>query len=352
MSKIDYQKISINLEKLEALFLNLSDRDHQIIRSRYGISSDKETLSTIGQKFGLSRERIRQLEAEAKKRLRIIFLNQAGEEVKRINQEIDENCGIITLEEIKNVYQGNDSKLSNLLIFFLDTEPTLDFLKNHPQIKRGWMRKNPAKNELSKMISKITAYLEKNGISTFNQIQSVITDPTINRYKLKTCIDAAREVISVNQSQIGLLSDRNLNPKTIADKIHFILINTGKPLHFSKIADLIVEYNLNGKKANSSTIHNELIANKNYVLIGRGIYALKKWGYKEGTIEELIVEYLEQQGQPVATKKVVEFISRQRVVKRNTILVNLTKSEKIAKNKEGEYYIKNGDKKQKFTENR
>jgi len=345
MSKIDHQKILKHLKKLEALFLDLPDRSQQIIDFRYGISGDRQTLSAIGKKFGLSRERIRQLEVEAKKRLQKIFQKSATEEIDAINREIDENCGIITLEEVKKIYQKDNPRLGNLLIFFLDTEPTLNFIKNHPRIKKGWIKKGSAQDQLSNIISEIAVYLEENGVSTFNQVKSIISDLAMDRQKLMVCIDVAKEIILVNQNQIGLLSDRNLNPKTIADKIHFVLTSAGKPLHFNKISEMIAEFGLNGKKVNPSTVHNELIANKSYVLIGRGIYALKKWGYKEGTIEELIVDYLEHQGKISTTKKIIEFVSRQRVVKRNTILVNLTKSKKIAKNREGEYYIVDGYKK-------
>jgi hypothetical protein len=35
-------------------------------------------------------------------------------------------------------------------------------------------------------------------------------------------------------------------------------------------------------------VHNELIRNKDFVLVGRGIYALKEWGYEPGTVSHVI----------------------------------------------------------------
>lgn len=53
------------------LIASLSDREQLILRMRYGLSGEEEhTLEQIGQSLGLSRERVRQLEARALKKLR------------------------------------------------------------------------------------------------------------------------------------------------------------------------------------------------------------------------------------------------------------------------------------------
>jgi RNA polymerase primary sigma factor len=58
-------------EKLEEVLDTLSPREARILRLRFGIQDGRiYTLEEVGQKFGLTRERIRQIEAEALKRLR------------------------------------------------------------------------------------------------------------------------------------------------------------------------------------------------------------------------------------------------------------------------------------------
>jgi RNA polymerase primary sigma factor len=53
------------------LLAGLSPREEKILRLRFGIGEDGEyTLEEIGRQFGLSRERIRQIEAKAIERLR------------------------------------------------------------------------------------------------------------------------------------------------------------------------------------------------------------------------------------------------------------------------------------------
>src|SRR5437867_197852 len=52
----------------------LSDQEHTVITNRFGLTGGRSfTLKEIGQTMGLSRERIRQIEAQAKKKLRRIF---------------------------------------------------------------------------------------------------------------------------------------------------------------------------------------------------------------------------------------------------------------------------------------
>ena len=54
-----------------ALVGTLTQREQHILRLRYGLGGEEEhTLEQIGQDLGLSRERVRQLEARALKKLR------------------------------------------------------------------------------------------------------------------------------------------------------------------------------------------------------------------------------------------------------------------------------------------
>jgi RNA polymerase primary sigma factor len=66
----DVLKIQMFQEADEVLH-NLSDREETIIRMRFGLGVDAEhTLAEIGEKLGVSRERIRQIEVSALRKLR------------------------------------------------------------------------------------------------------------------------------------------------------------------------------------------------------------------------------------------------------------------------------------------
>ena len=114
-----------------------------------------------------------------------------------------------------------------------------------------------------------------------------------------------------------------VNPKNIRDKIYVILSENGKPLHFSDIAGSIKDSDFKRKDVTTQAIHNELIKDKRFVLIGRGIYALKEWGYSQGTVADVIASVLKKEGGPLHRDEIVKRVLKSRQVKETTILLNL-----------------------------
>jgi DNA-directed RNA polymerase delta subunit len=121
----------------------------------------------------------------------------------------------------------------------------------------------------------------------------------------------------------GLAKWPSVNPKNIRDKIFVILEMKKEPMHFSDIAKEIKESNFKRKNVTIQAIHNELIKDSRFVLIGRGIYALSNWGYKKGTISEIIHSILEKSGEPMTREEIVKQVLKVRKVKETTILLNL-----------------------------
>ena len=111
--------------------------------------------------------------------------------------------------------------------------------------------------------------------------------------------------------------------KNIRDKIFVILEAKKEPMHFSEIAAEIKKSNFKRKNVTIQAIHNELIKDARFVLIGRGIYALSSWGYKKGTISDIIKSILEKAGKPLTREEIVKQVLKVRKVKETTILLNL-----------------------------
>ncbi len=55
---------------LEELLLGLNDREYEIVSSRFGLGGKKKTLEDLSQMFGVSRERVRQIQNRAIEKLR------------------------------------------------------------------------------------------------------------------------------------------------------------------------------------------------------------------------------------------------------------------------------------------
>jgi hypothetical protein len=131
----------------------------------------------------------------------------------------------------------------------------------------------------------------------------------------------------------GLKDWPEINPKRIKDKAYLVFKKEQKPLHFTQVANLI-------GLALPQTVHNELIKDSKFVLVGRGIYALKEWGYEEGVVKDVILNILKTAGRPLKKEEILEKTLKQRLVKANTVLLNLSNKKYFLRNSEGLYTIR------------
>ena len=70
-SPVEYTTKQLLKEELYAILKDLSDREERVIRLRYGLDDNRpRTLEEVGKEFNVTRERIRQIEAKAIKKLR------------------------------------------------------------------------------------------------------------------------------------------------------------------------------------------------------------------------------------------------------------------------------------------
>jgi hypothetical protein len=86
------------------------------------------------------------------------------------------------------------------------------------------------------------------------------------------------------------------------------------------------------------TVHNELIKDSRFVLVGRGVYALKEWGYEPGQVKDIITKILRENG-PLTQGEILERVSKQRLVKENTILLNLSNKKNFLRDSQGKYKV-------------
>ena len=70
-SPVDYTTKQLLREELNTILKDLTDREERVLRLRYGLDDNRpRTLEEVGKEFGVTRERIRQIEAKAIKKLK------------------------------------------------------------------------------------------------------------------------------------------------------------------------------------------------------------------------------------------------------------------------------------------
>ena len=71
MSPEEYATNEMLKDEIAEVLLTLTEREEKVIRLRFGLEDGKSrTLEEVGQLFGVTRERIRQIEAKALRKLR------------------------------------------------------------------------------------------------------------------------------------------------------------------------------------------------------------------------------------------------------------------------------------------
>ncbi len=319
-----------DIEQLVKSILKTIDREREreIISRRYGLYDRKETLEQIGELLGITRERVRQLEKSTMTRLR---LNAEGGEIAGLNEF--EEVAIKKLEELGNV--ARISKLSDdltdttstkieqsRLSFLCDLAPNLSVINDNDHFFQSVsITKAHDDKKVVSHVNKIIDSLKKVG-EPVSAIQLVEHVKNIDPLHIEALSSTSRNLATLN-GQWGLIKWPTVNPKNIRDKIYVILQQNGKHMHFSEIADAIKKSDFKRKDVTTQAIHNELIKDKRFVLIGRGIYALKEWGYKKGTVADIITEVLREAGEPLHRDEIVKRVLKSRYVKETTILLNL-----------------------------
>ncbi|MFA5927318.1 MAG: HTH domain-containing protein [Patescibacteria group bacterium] len=307
----------------------LKSNEQRVITGRFGIDSPRLTLSAIGKDLKLSRERVRQIERDGLKKLAGTILESHKDSISKIVDTFAKNGGISVNHKIadkflEDAYKGDPNQFNSLaLIFFI--MPQLKKVKKTRELEDSWIMAELSRSEAIKVINDWVEHLEK--IQKPQSLDVLLkVHPHHNKYEitfLSELPSISKRVIKTEDNMIGLASWAEVNPRNIRDKIFYILKKANKPLHFEEIANRIKSQEFDKKKVVKATVHNELIADNRFVLVGRGVYALREWGYKPGTVSEIISSILEKNKSGMRVDEIVKEVLKQRVVKKNTILINL-----------------------------
>ena len=322
-------EVTLTTEQLvtEVLATIDREREREIIARRFGLFDRKETLEQIGEMLGITRERVRQLEKSV-----ISKLKASGEQgsLPRIT-----DFQIMLIETLQGM--GETARISSLTAklvadankveqartaFLASLCPELIVVTEDEHFYNSVAIKNSRDEKaLKAAVAKIIDSIKK--LAEPKEIEEIALAAGIEDAKQAEALATTSKQLATLSGRWGLVKWPMVNPKNIRDKIYVILKEHGKHLHFNEIAEAIKDSEFKRKDVTTQAIHNELIKDKRFVLIGRGIYALKEWGYEKGTVADIITEVLKKAGEPLHRDEIVKRVLESRYVKETTILLNL-----------------------------
>lgn len=332
------------------LLQTLKDRDRYVLESRFGLNrSEKKTLELIGQEYNITRERVRQIQDAA---LKAIRKSDTYDEAKEIFDEIEtliNDLGGVVSENHLLDHVSSDKVVQNHIHFHLVVGDNFKKHKEDKKFKTRWSVDGELSDKVHDALEKLHLNLDEEDLLSEEHIILRFLDRLDGVEDGYVDADIARQFLNLSKvigenplGDWGLSSSQNISVRGIRDYAYLIIKKSGSPLHFREVADAITK--TFGKKAHAATTHNELIKDDRFVLVGRGIYALKEWGYRAGVVKDVIKELIKERG-PMTKEEIIDAVLKERYLKENTILVNLSNKEYFKKNKAGKYTLATAAKK-------
>ena len=329
------------------LLNKLNPRTREVIINRYGLEDEnKMTLEAIGKGYGITRERVRQIENFALQSIR------KSEEYKNHNAIFEEladivkSLGSVVSEGMLLNHISQDKVMHNHLNFFFALSNKFKKYKETDKHHARISIDDDVHNHVHEVLATLEDSISKEELVSEEEIISrFITNATHLAAEYKSDKDIIMRYLrltkSLDKNQLnewGHTSSNQVKVRGIKDFAYLILRKAGKPMHFREVAHTInTTFN---KKAHVATCHNELIKDSRFVLVGRGMYGLAEWGRAGGVVRDVINKVLTEAGEPLGREDIVSRVMTMRDVKANTVIVNLQNPkyfEKVAGNK---YIIK------------
>lgn len=323
----------------------LSLRSKDVMIKRYGLGKDPEpmTLDAIGKTYGITRERVRQIENHA---LAVIRKSKQYSEEKPAFDEIEKIIhglgGIVVEQDLLDAISNNSSIQSHVNFILVVGHP-FNKVKEDDDFKHRWFIDNTLAEKVHQALKKLYSSLKNEDLMSepdiikafLEQIEDV-SEKYKNEEIIKRWLSLSKKISKNPLGEWGRSESSNIVTKGMRDYAYLIIRKHGSPIHFREVAKIITD--VFKIKAHVATCHNELIKDPRFVLVGRGLYALSEWGYMSGVVKDVIKKILEKNG-PLTKAEIIQKVLKERYVKENTIIINLQNPKYFKKNKEGKYEV-------------
>lgn len=335
-------------EAIKLILKNLpSRRMRDVIERRFGLrGGSAHTLQAIGKEYKITRERVRQIEYDALKQLRKPEnLQDVAPIFQAMNAHLAMHGGVMAEHQL--MADLCEHRYHPHAALLLDIGPSFHRLAETETHHQRWtIDKNAAtlaENVLASVIKNFET--EKRTVSD-EELKRMIADAAKEvhgempqAHVIETLLASSKAIRKNPYGEYGLTWWPSISPSGVKDKAYVAIAKANKPLHFREVAEAINKAGWSKKKAHPQTVHNELIKDKRFVLVGRGLYALKAWGYEPGAVRDVIVSVLKEAKKPLTKDEIVAASTAKRLVKVPTILLNLQNKKLFKRLQDGTYTL-------------
>lgn len=340
--------VSFNPKQVSARLLKaLPERARDVLVNRFGLGKEtkRQTLDAIGKRYHITRERVRQIENYA---LASVRKSESYKKEKPVFTELEKaltDFGGIAEETAFLSHLAKDASARNHAQFLLALGEQFKKTKEDDHFKHRWHMDDKLATKVHNALRKLYDSLsDKDLVSELDIIAQFLThvedldDHFKQEHIVRRWLALSKKIGKNPLGEWGLVSSPHVKMKGVRDYAFLVIRKHGSPIHFTEVARAIEK--IFGKKAHVATTHNELIKDKRFVLVGRGLYALAEWGYMSGVVRDVITKILEKHG-PLTKQQIFDKVLKERYVKENTISVNLQNKKHFKKDKEGKYVVVN-----------
>ena len=344
----------INVKKIiNELLAELSKRQQEVLVKRFGLKDGKrKTLEEIGRGYGITRERVRQIENDAKAALlKSKKIKELDSFFNIVEDHIDERGGLraehhLLSSDLKNFFPKSisEKEAESLMYFLLNIGGQFVKTPESPDFHGLWSTDKSVvqitKKSLDSLIKKLESHSETVSKDDLLLWLSEFVSDKKSKDALESYLTTSKKISSNVYGDYGLKHWPEISTKGVRDKAYLVLKKHGKPMHFKYVVEHInKKFNLE-KKAHPQTVHNELIKDNKFVLVGRGTYALSEWGYKPGTVSDVLKRILKDSKKPMDKDDLIKAVFKERDVKENTIALNLQNNDNFEKMEDGRYIFR------------
>lgn len=316
------------------------DRDRQIIARRFGFElAKRQTLEEIGRHFGITRERVRQIEKATLAKLRQSLNSETRQAGQLLSELLAKQGGVVTAEKIAALIGIPTRQEQSYITFLASLAPEIAVIEEDDSVRSAYgVEPEFNASKVHQLVERVTEAVAALGSPSSVQQINQRLNPAMDEATLASVLSVAKK-LATHEKQWGLIEWPSVNPKSIRDKTYLVLSKHGQPLHFGEIADHIKRSNFTRRDVTVQAVHNELIKDSRFVLIGRGIYALAEWGYTPGTVADIIIDILKGEA-PLHKDEIVKRVLKKRQVKTTTIVLNLQEKEQFERVAKATYKLK------------